>query len=157
MYYPRLQTSLFMLSNKTESITHVHRRPCFCSPILLTLAFLFFLFSMCLLRNYYDNTTYCFCDFDHWCNSANQFSSGPLAIAGFILLATLLRWFVKSNARWSYQILSILVWGAFYYHCLLMANATSHDISVKIHCLARLPFGNGQCNISLNIALKCGS
>jgi len=43
-------------------------------------------------RNYYDNTTYCFCDFDHWCNSApRQFSSGPLAIAGFTLLAALLR------------------------------------------------------------------
>jgi len=37
-------------------------------------------------RDYYDNTTYCFCDFDHWCNSSHRM--GPLgwSIMGLIML-----------------------------------------------------------------------
>ncbi len=39
-------------------------------------------------RNYYDNTTFCFCDFDHWCNSAPNFVATPpllLVVAAAIL------------------------------------------------------------------------
>ncbi|XP_015376559.1 PREDICTED: uncharacterized protein LOC107170868 [Diuraphis noxia] len=31
-------------------------------------------------RNYYDSTTWCFCYFDHWCNSANMSTSSNLLI-----------------------------------------------------------------------------
>jgi hypothetical protein len=49
----------------------------------------FFLIS----RNFYDNTTWCFCDFDHWCNGAESLSSPanllivilPIAILTLIL------------------------------------------------------------------------
>jgi len=38
-------------------------------------------------RNYYDNTTYCFCDFDHWCNSAPSLS--PAFILATLALVAL--------------------------------------------------------------------
>ncbi|XP_059078992.1 uncharacterized protein LOC131877370 [Tigriopus californicus] len=37
-------------------------------------------------RNFYDNTTWCFCDFDHWCNASNPTSkSNPVLMFGFLL------------------------------------------------------------------------
>ena len=39
-------------------------------------------------RNHYDNTTYCFCDFDHWCNGAPvRMGSGLVLVSLAIFLA----------------------------------------------------------------------
>jgi len=40
-------------------------------------------------REYFENTTYCFCDFDHWCNSAPHSSSPHLFIMGLVALLAL--------------------------------------------------------------------
>jgi len=37
-------------------------------------------------RNHYDNTTYCFCDFDHWCNFAVTLSYSKLRLIGLSVL-----------------------------------------------------------------------
>jgi len=41
---------------------------------------LYILIILNICRNYYDSTTWCFCYFDHWCNSANMSTSSNLLI-----------------------------------------------------------------------------
>jgi len=41
-------------------------------------------------RNYYDNTTYCFCDFDHWCNSGRIYSISVVLLITTALTSLLL-------------------------------------------------------------------
>jgi len=36
-------------------------------------------------RTYYDNTTYCFCDFDHWCNASPKLQSTSILLLLFSL------------------------------------------------------------------------
>jgi hypothetical protein len=35
-------------------------------------------------REYFENTTYCFCDFDHWCNSAPHTATSHLFVMGLV-------------------------------------------------------------------------
>ena len=42
-------------------------------------------------RRYYSNVTWCFCSFDHWCNSSCPFSSSLILIL-VALIPTLLTW-----------------------------------------------------------------
>ena len=41
-------------------------------------------------RTYYDNTTWCFCDFDHWCNTAtnHRVSTIKIILSSAIVLLT---------------------------------------------------------------------
>jgi len=40
-------------------------------------------------RNHYENTTYCFCDFDHWCNGAPTSFSGVWSLIGVAIFLVL--------------------------------------------------------------------
>jgi len=40
-------------------------------------------------RNHYENTTYCFCDFDHWCNAAPTSLSGVWSLVAFAIFLVL--------------------------------------------------------------------
>ena len=37
-------------------------------------------------RNHYDNTTFCFCDFDHWCNGSPSSLSGIWSLLGLAIV-----------------------------------------------------------------------
>merc|ERR550519_264561 len=42
-------------------------------------------------RSHYENTTYCFCDFDHWCNSCPDLASNVLPLILTIAALLLIR------------------------------------------------------------------
>ena len=42
-------------------------------------------------RTHYENTTYCFCDFDHWCNSCPDLASNVLPLSLTIAALLLIR------------------------------------------------------------------
>eukprot|EP00092_Neocalanus_flemingeri_P022023 GFUD01023882.1.p1 GENE.GFUD01023882.1~~GFUD01023882.1.p1 ORF type:complete len:187 (-),score=47.57 GFUD01023882.1:251-751(-) len=41
-------------------------------------------------RNHYDNTTYCFCDFDHWCNGGHHMMGTGWVVVGFAIFLAIL-------------------------------------------------------------------
>lgn len=43
-----------------------------------------------LKRDYYDKTEYCFCGFDHWCNSVGKISSSFILICIAYLITKIL-------------------------------------------------------------------
>ena len=59
----------------------------------LVFCWVWFDWYLLISRNYYDNTTFCFCDFDHLCNSGGK----AVPTATFIALVTLFTLAVQIN------------------------------------------------------------
>ena len=70
---------------------HNHHNTNILTPMYFAYKTLFF------FRNHYDNTTWCFCQFDHWCNGGQKTSFSILMLFLGSLLHRLFTWYTTHD------------------------------------------------------------